>query len=579
MRNILRYLKPTTERLFPPYFFICMVILSLSSLLLITNPSTYGSPPLLLEQEMTYSEEQRAINQNIQSAMYDRQSPANTLQTSGTPPKAITGAASSITHNSVVLNGVVNASGLATTAWFQYRTITGLAKSTFSTQKVIGTTDTEISIRVIRLLPGTTYYYRLVAENNVGITHGEELSFTTIDMKPHLTLDITPPTGSITINDGAHYTNSPTVILNLSATDNIGVTGYYISADPMVPSATTPGWISLSPFAAYTEEFDKDVPYTLRNDDGTYTVYVWYKDIAGNVSDAASNSIVLDTTPPSVTITIPTSDAAYITANDTISISGIASDDISGVTSVIWTTDRDITEKKTVNWTIPNINLLEGDNVITIEATDGAGNTESKTITITHLPGVSPDVVTKPETNITLHSATLHGSVNTKELPTTAWFQYGTVSRSYSDASSVRNIDSSRDDISVSSRLSGLKAGIVYYYRLAAQNSAGITYGNEMSFTTALPKGNIYGNVVSFISGRPVKYAKVRLKGRYAGKKTFRVIHTNKKGAFTFKDLSPDTYDISVLKTGMKSATQTIELHQGEERKIDIKLDSSLPSE
>jgi hypothetical protein len=486
MRNILLYLKPATERLFPPYFFICMVILSLSSLLLIINPSTYGTP-LLPEQEITYSEEQRDINQHIQSAMYNKRSPANILQTTGTPPKAITGAASSITHNSVVLNGVVNARGLATTAWFQYRTISGLAKSTFSTQKVIGTTNTEIRIRVIRLLPGTTYYYRLVAENNVGITHGEELSFTTIDIKPHLTLDITSPTGSITINDGAHYTSSLTVTLNLSATDNVGVAGYYISTDPIVPSATTPGWISL-PLLAATEEFDKDVPYTLRNGDGAYTVYVWYKDTAGNVSDAASDSIVLDTTPPSVTITVPTSNATHTTTNDTISISGIASDDISGVNSVIWTTDRDITEKKTVGWTIPNINLLEGDNVITIKATDGAGNTESKTITISYLPGNPPGVVTKPETNITPHSAALHG------------------------------------------------------------------------------------NVISFIGNRSVKHAKVRLKGRHAGKRSFRVIHTDKNGAFTFKDLSPDTYDISVLKTGMKSTTQTIELNQGEERKIDIKL-------
>src|SRR5574340_947528 len=97
--------------------------------------------------------------------------------------------------------------------------------------------------------------------------------------------------------------------------------------------------------------------------------YVWYKDAAGNVSDTARASIILDTTPPSIIIISPTSEATYTTTSDTISISGSASDSISGVNSVIWfnSKGKSITENKIVDWTTPNIHLYEGDNVIIIK--------------------------------------------------------------------------------------------------------------------------------------------------------------------------------------------------------------------
>ncbi|MCE7912295.1 MAG: hypothetical protein DYG84_11265 [Candidatus Brocadia sp. AMX3] len=45
------------------------------------------------------------------------------------------------------------------------------------------------------------------------------------------------PDGSIIINSGADYTDSTTATLALSATDNTGITGYYLSTSSSVPSA------------------------------------------------------------------------------------------------------------------------------------------------------------------------------------------------------------------------------------------------------------------------------------------------------------------------------------------------------
>ncbi|MFN3533454.1 MAG: carboxypeptidase regulatory-like domain-containing protein [Candidatus Brocadia sp.] len=513
----------------------------------------------------------RLYSQNTQSRDYDPQTPANSLQSATSAPTITTGPASNVTYNSATLHGIVNAHGLSTTAWFQYRIVNGPSKSTFSTQTIIGTSDTEISTRIIALQPDTTYYYRIVARNDAGTTYGSEMSFTTTDIHTFTTTDITPPIGSIRINSGAYCTNSLTVTVNLSAADNTGVTGYYLSPSATPPSQYAPGWISITPIINYKE----DVSYTLSNGDGSNTVYVWYKDASGNISDTASASIVVDTTPPTITITNPTSDQTFTTTNGTITISGSASDDINEITSVVWSDSKETnkTERKVIGWTIPNIDLVKGENVITVKATDSVGNTGLATITITYAEVNNPPVViTGHATSITIDLAILAGRVNAMGLPTTAWFQYGTSSEHYTGSSSIQSIENIFDDIPISTRVSGLQAGVTYYYRLVAQNSAGTTYGDEITFNTLPPKGKISGNTVHVIKGEPIESARLRLKGTKARKKSFKIAFSDANGFFEFKDLDADTYDISVIKADFKSASQTVELDEGEEKKVEIKL-------
>lgn len=513
----------------------------------------------------------RLYAQNIQSGYDNPTVPVYGLQSATSAPEITTGAASNVTYNSATLNGTVNARGLSTTVWFQYRIASGPSRNTFTTQTVIGTIDTVVSMRIIELLPGTTYYYRLVARNKAGTTYGDEVSFTTIDMHAPVTTEITPPGGSISINSGAYCTNSLTVTLNLSATDNTGVTGYYLATSASPPSQYTPGWTSITPAINYKE----DVTYTLSNGDGWNTIYVWYKDASGNVSDRASASIVVDTTPPAITVTNPTSEHTYTTTSGTISISGSASDDVNEITSVVWNNNRgrSETERKTIEWTIPAIALAKGDNVITLAATDSVGNTGTATITITYAEASNlPTAMTGHAAGIATGLATLTGTANIMGLPTSVWFQYGTSSGHYTGSSSIHSIENIFDDTPVSNRVSGLQAGTTYYYRLVAQNSAGITYGDEMSFDTLPPKGRISGNVVHFIKGEPVESARLRLKGTKARRKSFKIAFSHENGFFEFKDLDADAYDISAIKTDFKSTSQTIELEEGEEKKVRITL-------
>jgi len=219
---------------------------------------------------------------------------------------------------------------------------------------------------------------------------------------PTPTPDTTAPTGSININNDSTYTNSNTITLGLSASDDIGVTGYYVSTSSIIPSVNDSGWISISSTASFSE----DVSYTLSSGDGDKTVYVWYKDDSGNISNVAEDSIILDTNTPTVSITSPTSDDTYTTTSSLIAVGGSASDTTSGVSSVAWSNDKggNGTASGTNSWLTSSISLLNGENVITVTAADGAGNTGADIITVKFVSSTTPTPIPQlsPTPNPTL---------------------------------------------------------------------------------------------------------------------------------------------------------------------------------
>lgn len=83
-----------------------------------------------------------------------------------------------------------------------------------------------------------------------------------------------------------------------------------------------------------------------------------------------------DETPPMIIIDTPTAtNGGYLTAMDNITISGTASDNV-GVTNAVWSSDRGFSGSGMVasSWTVSDIPLLSGVNVITVTVFDNAGN-------------------------------------------------------------------------------------------------------------------------------------------------------------------------------------------------------------
>src|SRR3989338_5025962 len=146
--------------------------------------------------------------------------------------------------------------------------------------------------------------------------------------------------------------------------------------------------------------------YTLSSGDGTKTLYIWYKNAAGNVSSGASDSIIVDTIAPTVTITSPTTNP-YTTISNSITISGTASDSGSGAEKVTWYKQGASSMSAasgTSSWSAIS-SLVNGDNTIYIGATDKAGNAAAtKSITVTYTAADT----TAPGGAITINTAALY---------------------------------------------------------------------------------------------------------------------------------------------------------------------------
>lgn len=391
----------------------------------------------------------------------------------GDIPTAITMYATDITSGSAGLNGIANANGHPATVWFEYSTTSGSYTNQLSTQTISGYDDVSLTVDVSGLSSATTYYHRIAAQNSAGTAYGDEMSFTTSD--------ITAPVGSISINSSSSYTKTRSITLTISATDDVGVTGYYLSAGTAAPSLSDSGWIPVTSSSNYSSS----VAYNLDGGDGTKVVYAWFRDASANISSPVSASIILDTSAPSITVVDPTSSSVYTTTSNTMKLGGKASDSTGGVKNVAWNNSNGKTGEAdgTANWSISTINLSAGENVITLTARDFANNTGTNTITVYY--GTSPSAVTGSATSITQSSATLHGSVTANGLSTTVWFEYGTVTGSYGCTSLSQTINGTAST-TVSYSVSGLPSGNTYYYRIVAQNSAGSAYGSEKSFSKSI---------------------------------------------------------------------------------------------
>jgi hypothetical protein len=133
---------------------------------------------------------------------------------------------------------------------------------------------------------------------------------------------------------------------------------------------------------------------------GQNIITVTAKNAAGNT---ATDTLTVtysppDTTPPTVTITTPTSGPTYSTSQSLLNIGGTASDN-KAVTTVSWSNSRggSGTCSGTSTWSKTGIALSSGQNVITVTAADAAGNTATATLTVTYTPLATPPEIVEED--------------------------------------------------------------------------------------------------------------------------------------------------------------------------------------
>ncbi len=203
-------------------------------------------------------------------------------------------------------------------------------------------------------------------------------------------LDTTDPTGTISINNGASYTTSTSVVLNLSAADS----GTGVSKMRFLNQG-----LSWSDWESYSTQKS----WTLTSKDGVKKVYVQFQDNAGNISVTYNDTIILDTKAPSGAIVIENGAKATNTRSVTLNLS--ASDQGSGVDDMrfsnngaSWSTWEKYASSK--NW-----NLLAGDGTKTVyvQYRDKVDNISSSYSDSIILDTVAPtSSATSPATTLSL---------------------------------------------------------------------------------------------------------------------------------------------------------------------------------
>lgn len=217
-------------------------------------------------------------------------------------------------------NGTVSVAGTgggATVSWTGF-TDSGAGISSYTLVQASGTTaptasctgtatwtGSETSKVLTGLTNGSTYTWRVCATDAAGnISTGSTASVTVAP-------EYVAPTGTISLNSGATYTNSKTVTATLSATDDSGVTYACLSN---TSSCST--WFTMTTSKSWT-----------LSGTGAKTVYAWFKDTYGNISTATTDAITVDTTKPTDGTVTTTG------SNGALAVSWAAATDTYGIAS------------------------------------------------------------------------------------------------------------------------------------------------------------------------------------------------------------------------------------------------------
>ncbi len=126
------------------------------------------------------------------------------------PPAATTGAATSVGETSASLNGTLGAGG-SSNAYFQYGTTAAYGSSTAPQSVGVSGSASPLAAAIGGLAPGTTYHFRLVAENSGGVAYGDDQTFVSETRGPIFT---PPPQPTPPPPPGPSETPPPPAVLH-----------------------------------------------------------------------------------------------------------------------------------------------------------------------------------------------------------------------------------------------------------------------------------------------------------------------------------------------------------------------------
>lgn len=288
-----------------------------------------------------------------------------TLTDNTAPTVAITSPTDGPTHSTlnptVPLGGTASdLFGVTEVRWSSDRGVSGVASGT-----------TAWTVASVALSPGANVI-TVTARDAAGQSSSDTITVTRTDGDMP-TVAITTPTSNPT-----HAVTSRTIALGGTARDNFGITQVNWASDR-----------GGSGVAAGTSTWS--VP-SVTLQPGANVITITARDASGNAGRAALTVTLSDGAAPEVRFVTPTAAASFAATSPTLTVGGSASDEFS-VSRVVWTNDRGGSgvATGTTSWSA-TVALRPGVNLITVTATDGAGNSGSARLSVTATDSTRPTV-------------------------------------------------------------------------------------------------------------------------------------------------------------------------------------------
>lgn len=123
---------------------------------------------------------------------------SKSFTTLGDTPAPTTVNANEITTRTATLNGTVNPHFLSARVVFEWGVTTDYGNTTSVVQNPLtGNGDVSVNADITNLSAGTTYHFRVKADNSLGVSYGSDLTFKTLGGIPEITL---PEVSEVTLN-------------------------------------------------------------------------------------------------------------------------------------------------------------------------------------------------------------------------------------------------------------------------------------------------------------------------------------------------------------------------------------------
>ena len=338
-----------------------------------------------------------------------------------------------------------------------------------------GTGTGEFEISISNLMPGTTYYVRAYAKNSQGLAYGENKTFTTGANKPTVaTSDATSITqttaqggGEVSDDGGATVTER-------------GVC-WSTSHSPTVSDAHSSSGTGMGSFTVEMNSLEPGTKYYIRA-------------YATNSQGTAYGSEKSFTTQAGLP-TVITGEISNITQTTAKGGGNVTDDGGASVTErgICWSTSHNPTTSGsqansgtgTGNYTVSMTGLTANTKYyVRAYAINSQGTSYGNELSFTTSLNVSsPTVTTSQVTEITETTATGGGNV-TADGNATVTERGICWSTSHNPTTNGSHASSGTGTGSFTVNITGLTSGTTYYVRAYAINSAGTSYGSEVSFTT-----------------------------------------------------------------------------------------------